>query len=1255
MNHLRDVTRWLGSAVLAGCLCAAGQAAPPADTLMRAEEYYRAGDLLEAAPLYQSVARSGQEESRRQAYDRLLTLYARLGRFDLAVQTGLAYQDWLVQLGDRARLQQLGLELGQNYLALGHYPEAEAALKQALGGRQGASSLTLVQQMAAWADLARIAERRRDRREEAGRRWGEVERQARAALNDPRRTLSAADEAGCTRLLADALRARGRPDQAIAVLRPLLARYEAAHDPAGLREVLRRLAALHGAAGDHAAAEADLRRALEQKATADEGPFTGADLLADLAEVLTRRGKHAEGDKVLRQAAAAYGAVLDEARARRPRSARAAEAFWKLERLYERGRLYSKALDLAEEQTVHWTSDTPVHGRLRGEQGSLQVLFSAYEKARQSLEDALTDLERQSPPDLLQLPPTLNALAVAKLYTGQPARARELGEKCLGLYRRHALPDDPELVEAYNVLGTAAALSGDYAQAVARYREGVALCEKLRPAADAQHSYLLLNLAVLHQSQGEPAEALRACLAALAIYKRFAEPDALGFACFNAALANLHATQGDYQEADARTTDVLRLCAHYEITGGPLVVTAKHCRALRLLFDRQPAAAEKLWLEVRNLQDKESDRLLLPRTLNYLGLTAEFQGRAEEAEALYRRAADLLRKGPRALPATHFISLWRRAEVAHQDGRRDEALHLLGEAVDVAEAARLGLYGDARQRTAFFAQFVMAFERLVDWNVRAGQPEEACRAAARGRSRALLDQLQLAGVDPRRALSGESGERLRAKEAELRRQIAALQARSRLVPMGDDEGPESRKLRTELEKAQQEYADTWREILNASPLYRRLAADTGSDTLTALRERVLRRDNLLLWYWIGRERSYLFLVGDARRPVEVFPLSVPEAAARVLARAPRPAETKPREDTRSIKLRPTEAGRLPRNSTAGPLDQERARALVDYYLDLIQGPDADGKRGMRLTPRAADRPAPLTEIEAVGAALLPPEACRRIRALAPDYLLVVPDGPLHKLPLESLLLPGASEPRYALDVLPPMVYAPSAAVLAVLAARPAPPAGPLSLLTVGNVAYGRALPPLPFSGEESRRVGRLFDPRQVTALEGARATEKAVTEAVAGRRFLHLAAHGFFDERYGNLFGALALALPPPGREAPGDDGFLELHEIYQLPLGACELAVLSACETNVGPQRPLEAGVTLAGGFLAAGARRVVASHWSVDDRSTAELMGTFFERLTAARRDGSVPFARALQQARQQVRSRPEWASPFHWAPFVLIGTGE
>jgi hypothetical protein len=81
---------------------------------------------------------------------------------------------------------------------------------------------------------------------------------------------------------------------------------------------------------------------------------------------------------------------------------------------------------------------------------------------------------------------------------------------------------------------------------------------------------------------------------------------------------------------------------------------------------------------------------------------------------------------------------------------------------------------------------------------------------------------------------------------------------------------------------------------------------------------------------------------------------------------------------------------------------------------------------------------------------------------------------------------------------------------------------------------------------------------------------------------------------------------------------------------------------------------VTLASGFLCAGARHVLASHWGVADESTAELISAFFEATRAP--DGMpVPYALALQRARKDVRARDKWASPMYWAPFVLIGTGE
>ena len=107
------------------------------------------------------------------------------------------------------------------------------------------------------------------------------------------------------------------------------------------------------------------------------------------------------------------------------------------------------------------------------------------------------------------------------------------------------------------------------------------------------------------------------------------------------------------------------------------------------------------------------------------------------------------------------------------------------------------------------------------------------------------------------------------------------------------------------------------------------------------------------------------------------------------------------------------------------------------------------------------------------------------------------------------------------------------------------------------------------------------------------------------------------------------------------------------MPLGEIELAVLSACESNVGTDVEGEGIFALSRGFLAAGARRVVASQWAVDDASTAALMGTFFREVAAAERSGrGVDYAKALWTARKAVRNRVEWRDPYFWAPFILTG---
>jgi CHAT domain-containing protein len=349
-----------------------------------------------------------------------------------------------------------------------------------------------------------------------------------------------------------------------------------------------------------------------------------------------------------------------------------------------------------------------------------------------------------------------------------------------------------------------------------------------------------------------------------------------------------------------------------------------------------------------------------------------------------------------------------------------------------------------------------------------------------------------------------------------------------------------------------------------------------------------------------------------------------------------------------------------------PLTDAAAGRLVDHYLRQIADPGFTPTRGIAVTPKAAGAGVTAVPGEVLGEAVLPAALRDRLKATGAKQVVVIPDAGLHKVPFEALLVRTDGPPRYALDELPPVSYAPSPVVLAVVTARPRAVTGPASLLTAADPAYPEAaaapdgvravretgaLPRLPYTAVESETVRRFFPADRVTALLREAATEPAVAAAVPGKRYIHLAAHGFADDAFGNLFAAVALTPPPAGAATPDNDGFLTMNEIYRLNLTGCELTVLSACVTNVGPQRPLEAGVTLSGAFLAAGSRGVMASCWSVDDRATAELMGAFFAGVNPAGSSPAAP-AEALRAARLAVRGRPGWESPFYWAPFVYVG---
>jgi CHAT domain-containing protein len=248
----------------------------------------------------------------------------------------------------------------------------------------------------------------------------------------------------------------------------------------------------------------------------------------------------------------------------------------------------------------------------------------------------------------------------------------------------------------------------------------------------------------------------------------------------------------------------------------------------------------------------------------------------------------------------------------------------------------------------------------------------------------------------------------------------------------------------------------------------------------------------------------------------------------------------------------------------------------------------------------------------------------------PPYprLVIVPHGPLHYLPFHALhdghsfllerhqvsYLPGASLLRYCHETK-------SAAS---------------GLLAFGHSQGGR----LPHAVEEARSIATLWDGRAFLEDE---ATLARLREGASDCRALHLAAHG--DFRPDNpLFSGLALA-----------DGLLTTLEIFNLRLKA-SLVSLSACQTGRNVVGGGEELLGLMRAFLLAGAASLVLSLWTVEDRSTAQFMETFYRKLAEGWTKGAALRHAQLELMAAQKAKVPAgeetYAHPYFWAPFFLVG---
>lgn len=230
-----------------------------------------------------------------------------------------------------------------------------------------------------------------------------------------------------------------------------------------------------------------------------------------------------------------------------------------------------------------------------------------------------------------------------------------------------------------------------------------------------------------------------------------------------------------------------------------------------------------------------------------------------------------------------------------------------------------------------------------------------------------------------------------------------------------------------------------------------------------------------------------------------------------------------------------------------------------------------------------------------------------------DLIYFVPYGLLHYIPIHALKLNG--EPIIKKHA---VAYLPSASLLKFCKNKGS---GVLNSCASFGIVFK----------EEAENVAELFKTQAHIEMKKEEVLKNL------DKDILHFSCHGYFNY-IDPLLSGIKL-----------QDDILTAKEVFKLKLSS-ELVTLSACQTGLNERKPGDELIGLTRAFLYAGAPSLIVSLWSVNADSTKEMMLEFYKLLKKGRDK-----ATALQEAQKEVMEKDEYAHPYFWAPFILVGDWE
>ena len=855
---------------------------------------------------------------------------------------------------------------------------------------------------------------------------------------------------------------------------------------------------------------------------------------------------------------------------------------------------------------------------------------------------------------------------------------------------------------------------GRMADAEQRLLESVRLRERTYPAESPQRLPGLSALASFYRSTGRLADAERTLLAIIAAdeaMRRTSESlfgSRAGTVAAQVALADLYIAQGRFAEAEMPLTNALQM-----VNDAPAIQTNEMVSVLvpqaagagRTIEREIALATSRLWLrqgafEQAALLITDAHDVTQPVTtanLPYVLALAEVrdaEGQWQEAESLYRRAIELQAMAPlqRWTISVRLAQVQRRkgdhaAAQARFQAIVDEAAPLLGDGHPLIAEARSGVATTLLNQSR--GDEALALVRQIN-ALRRDAAATLDLTARQQRERELIGNsapLQLANALWLSADANGRDDPARQAEVFTALQdgmaspagLALLRAAARRL--AQQAGPEplalvdrQEQLTAALATNQEQFVATLGQTSDTAEARRRALAAERERLGAGLAANARALDAAVPGYFamLQPQATGLAAMQAALAPDEAMLVAMPSPFGTHLLALTREGSDWARSDWSegeidaavqrlrrdlgaSYRATPDAA---PASGTAATLTFDRATAhalhgqLIAPVAERLQG-----KRRLLVVAGGSLAALPFHTLVSAppSGSDSDPDALRTTRWLGDDFALV------HAASVQSvaLLRATAAPPRRAdffIGIGDPVLTGSGSArgMNDAAGAVPRRAAGPLrSGSGYGDVDVLRRMARLPGTARELNAVRDTLGAPADSLLLADRATEHNVRNApLADRAIILFSTHGLTaGEAIRAGLSEAGLVLTPPATASATDDGFLAASEIAALRLTA-DWVILSACNTATGDGIG-EAGLgELARAFLFAGARNLLASHWPVSD----EVAPILITRTLELEREG-VPRAVAFQSAMREARTNPanpDWAHPFFWAPFVLIGDG-